>query len=101
MGAAFSRVDVVDVREERLAVGIVVLHSDVDDDAVALFAERDGLAVQWRLVLVEALDERGYASLVVELFRALFFLPFVESACIFRPRLRKANSRSRDASVSK
>ena len=63
---------------ERLAVGIVVLHSDVYDDAVALFAERDGFAVQWRLVLVEALDERGYASLVVELFRALFFLPFVE-----------------------
>ena len=64
--AALVRVDVVGEREDRLLVGGVPLHRDLDRALVELALEGDDLAVDRLLVLVEVGDEVGDAALVVE-----------------------------------
>ena len=70
MRAAFVGVDVVDEGVERLGVAVVLLQGDLDVDAVLLAAHVDRLLVDRRLVLVQVLDERDDAALVVELVRS-------------------------------
>ena len=68
--AALVRVDVVGEREDRLLVGGVPLHRDLDGALVALALEVDDLLADRLLVLVEVADEVLDAALVVELGRA-------------------------------
>ena len=65
--AALVRVDVVGEREDRLLVGGVPLHRDLDGALVALRLEEDDLLLDRVLVLVEVGDEVLDAALVVEL----------------------------------
>ena len=65
--AAFVRVDVVRERELLRVVAVVPLQRDLGVDAVALAAHVDRLLVDEPLVLVEVLDERDDAAVVVEL----------------------------------
>ena len=54
-------------RVDRLGVAVVPLQRDLGVDAVLLAAHVDRLLVDGRLVLVQVLDERDDAALVVEL----------------------------------
>ena len=65
--AALGRVDRVGVGEDLLLVALVVLHRDLDLDAVALALDVDGLRVQRLLVAVEIRDELDDAALVEEI----------------------------------
>ena len=65
--AAFVRVDVVRERVDRFRVAVVPLQRDLGVDAVLLAAHVDRLLVDGGLVLVQVLDERDDAALVVEL----------------------------------
>ena len=98
--AALVRVDVVGEREDRLLVGGVPLHRDLDRALVGLALEGDHLAVDRLLVLVEVGDEVGDAALVVERRR---WWPSPRSSTIEmrRSRVRNAVSRSRSSSVLK
>ena len=66
MRAALVRVDVVREREFLRVVAVVPLQRDLGVDAVALAAHVDGLLVDQPLVLVQVLDERDDAAVVVE-----------------------------------
>src|SRR5437667_6577 len=61
--AALDGVDVVDERQQRLAVGIVVLERHLHRDVVPLAREHDRLRVQRLLVRVQELHELGDAAL--------------------------------------
>jgi len=65
--AALVRVDVVGEREDRLLVGAVPLHRDLDVPLVGLALEEDDLLAERLLVLVEVGDEVLDAALEVEL----------------------------------
>ena len=65
--AALVRVDVVGEREDRLLVGAVPLHGDLDVALVGLALEEDDLLAERLLVLVEVGDEVLDAALEVEL----------------------------------
>ena len=67
MRAALVRVDVVGERVDRLLVGGVPLHRDLDRALVALGLEEDDLLLDGLLVLVEVADEVLDAAVVVEL----------------------------------
>src|SRR6185503_2648150 len=69
MRAAFVRVDVVGEGVNRLGVAVVPLQRDLGIDAVTVAAHVDRLLVDRRLVLVQVVDERNDAALVVELVR--------------------------------
>jgi hypothetical protein len=62
--AALHRVDVVDVGEDGVAVGVRILQRDLHHHAVLLALQRDHLGVQRLLVLVQVRDELGDAALV-------------------------------------
>ena len=64
--AALVRVDVVGEREFLRVVAVVPLQRDLGVDAVALAAHVDRLLVDDALVLVQVLDERDDAAVVVE-----------------------------------
>ncbi len=68
MAAALVRVDVVGEGEDRLLVGGVPLHCDLDGALVALAREIDDLLADRLLVLVEVGDEVLDPTLVAELF---------------------------------
>ena len=65
--AALVRVDVVREREDRLLVGAVPLHRDLDRAVLALALEEDDLLLDRVLVLVDVADEILDPALVVEL----------------------------------
>ena len=65
--AAFVRVDVVREREHQLGVAVVPLQRDLGVDAVLVAFHEDRLVVDDRLVLVQVLDERHDAAVVLEL----------------------------------
>ena len=65
--AALVRVDVVRERVDRLRVAVVPLQRDLGVDAVALALHVDRLLVDRGLVLVQVLDERDDAAVVLEL----------------------------------
>jgi hypothetical protein len=65
--AAFVGVDVVGEREDQLGVAVVPLQRDLGVDAVLHAAHVDRLVVDVRLVLVQVLDERHDAAVVLEL----------------------------------
>src|SRR5919201_4191577 len=67
MRAAFDRVDVIGEREDRLLIGVVPLHRDLDLTLVAFALEVDEAAVDRILGLVDVRDEVLDATLVVEL----------------------------------
>ena len=68
--AALVGVDVVGEREDQLGVAVVPLQRDLGVDAVACSPlHEDRLVVDVRLVLVQVLDERDDAALVLELVR--------------------------------
>src|SRR5204862_4217852 len=64
--AALVRVDVVGERIDGLRVPVIPLQRDLGVDAVLVAAYEDRLLVDGRLVLVEMLDERDDAPVVVE-----------------------------------
>ena len=66
VGAALVRVDVVGERELLRVVAVVPLQRDLGVDAIALAAHVDRLLVDQALVLVQMLDERDDAAVVVE-----------------------------------
>ena len=66
MRAAFVRVDVVGERELDRVVAVVPLQRDLGVDAVAVAVHEDRLLVDHALVLVQVLDERDDAAVVVE-----------------------------------
>ena len=66
MRAALVRVDVVREREFLRVVAVVPLQRDFGVDAIALAVHVDGLLVDQPLVLVQVLDERDDAAVVVE-----------------------------------
>ena len=70
------RVDVVGEREDRLLVGGVPLHRDLDGALVALPLEEDDLVADRVLVLVQVGDEVADAAVVLEL-RATALGPLV------------------------
>ena len=97
--AALDGVDVVDEREHRLGVAVVVLERDLDRDVAIAFArEEHRLGVQRLLVLVQVLDELDDAALRTGSRGSC--RPARRSASIVRPLLRNASSRMRPASVS-
>ena len=67
MAASLDRVDVVGEREDRLLVGGVPLHRDLDRALLALTLERDDLLSDRLLVPVQVLDEVDDPALVAEL----------------------------------
>src|SRR5215472_15523833 len=67
MRTTLARVDVVGKREHRLLIGGVPLHGDLERALVALALERDDLAVDGLLVLVEEGDEVDDPAVVLEL----------------------------------
>ena len=75
MRAAFVGVDVVGEREDQLGVAVVPLQRDFGVDAVLLALHEDRLLVDGRLVLVQMLDERRDAAVVLKL--VLLAVPFV------------------------
>ena len=76
MGAALVRVDVVRKREFHRVVAIVPLQRDLDVGAVALAVHEHRLLVDHALVLVQVLDERDDAAVVVKTV-ALSFLTLI------------------------
>ena len=66
MGAAFVGVDVVGEREFLRVVAVVPLQRDLGVDAVAIAAHVDRLLVDDAFVLVQVLDERDDAAVVME-----------------------------------
>ena len=69
MRAAFDRVDVVGEGENRLLVGVVPLHRDLDGALVGLALEVDDVLVDRVLLLVDVRDEVPDPALVVKLDR--------------------------------
>ena len=67
MRAALARADVVRVAEDIFLELGVVLHGDLDVDAVALLVHIDHVLMHQFLVLVQHLHELDDAALVVEL----------------------------------
>src|SRR5688500_14919026 len=67
MSAALVRVDVVGERVNRLGVAVIPLQGDLRVDAFALAPHVDRLLVDGALVLVQMLDERDDAAVVLEL----------------------------------
>ena len=67
VGAAFVGVDVVREGEHQLRVAVVPLQRDLGFDAVLGTAHEDRLVVDVGLVLVQVLDERDDAAVVLEL----------------------------------
>ena len=78
MRAAFVRVDVVGERELLRVVAVVPLHRDFDVDAVAVAVHEHRLLVDDALVLVQVLDERDDAAVVVEAMALAGFALVVE-----------------------
>ena len=76
MHAAFGRVDVVRVREDRLGVGVGPLQRALDRDAVALAVGRDD-RMQRIFLVVEVFHERHDAAVVHEGPLARLFGPLV------------------------
>src|SRR5947209_7790399 len=66
MGPAFDRVDIVDEREDRFVVAIVILHRDFDEGSVGLLRELDRIRMERILRAVDPLDILGDASLELE-----------------------------------
>src|SRR3989475_1035249 len=66
MGPAFDRVDIVDEREDRFVVAIVILHRDLDEGSVGLLRELDRIRMERILRAVDPLDILGDASLELE-----------------------------------
>ena len=68
VGAALVRVDVVGEREQRLLVGVVPLHRDLDLADVGLVGDVDDLLVQRlaRALAVQVVDEVDDAAVVLE-----------------------------------
>ena len=97
--AALVRVDVVGERELLRVVAVVPLQRDLGVDALALAAHVDRLLVDEALVLVQVLDERDDAAVVVEPVRSCRRAR--RSSVMVTPALRNASSRRRCASVSK
>ena len=65
--AALMGVDVVGEREDQLRIAVVPLQGDLGVDAVLVALHEHRLVVDDRLVLVQMLDERDDAALVLEL----------------------------------
>ncbi len=68
MGAAFNRIDVVRVAEDRFVEAVIVLHRHFGLDVVLLTLEVDDVG-QRLLAAVEVLHELDDAALVVEFLR--------------------------------
>src|SRR6058998_251753 len=66
MGATLDRVNVVDERENRLVVAVVVLHRDFDERAVGFLREPDWIRMQRVLRPVDPFDVLGDATLELE-----------------------------------
>ena len=66
MGAAVALRDVVGKAQHRLVIGVGPLHRDLDDDAVALAADRDRRRVQRLLRAVEIVHEGFEPAVVME-----------------------------------
>src|SRR2546425_1644082 len=66
MGATLDRVNVVDEREDRLVVAVVVLHRDFDERAVGFLREPDWIRMQRVLRPVDPFDVLGDATLKLE-----------------------------------
>ena len=77
VGAALARADVVRVAEDVFLELGVVLHGDLDVDAVALLVHVDHVLMHQLLVRVQHLHELDDAALVVERFGADRGLAFV------------------------
>ena len=76
--AAFVRVDVVRERELHRVVAVVPLQRDLGVDAVAVAVHEHRLLVDHALVLVQVLDERHDAAVVVEAVALAGFALVVE-----------------------
>src|SRR3989475_10550439 len=66
MGATLDRVNIVDEREDRLVVAVVILHRDFDERTVGLFCEPDWIRMQRVLRPVDPFDVLGDATLKLE-----------------------------------
>ena len=78
MRAAFVRVDVVRERVLDRVVAVVPLQRDLGVDAVAIAVHEHRLLVDDALVLVQVLDERDDAAVVVEAMALAGFALIVE-----------------------